>query len=365
MITKLLAHWELENKTLTANKEQITKQNNLNLQVILLAAMGIFSLVFLYSIYTPTDSGYGQLSMAYLLIDLLAGFIYILMKIFPKTNSLYSIYSVYTISIVYCAIVSGILSPNYVSVTILAILFQIPILFLDKSWRLNLFMILGSLSYLMMIIPFKDSALFIDEVVNTIVFSTISIIIGSFVRQAKIENFIIKEELDVFAHYDGLTGVYNRRKLFEDLYKHEKEKIVGIAMVDVDYFKRYNDTYGHQKGDECLKAITRIFLNYQVQYNMGAYRYGGEEFIILFRGITKQQISNIAYEILKEIENMNWEHSTSKFEKVTASIGISFVEDDNEGYEAVISKADKAMYVSKTKGRNRVTTFTEELKREI
>lgn len=222
-------------------------------------------------------------------------------------------------------------------------------------------MVFGTAIYLVVIFFCKDKSLLVDEVINATSFATLAMIIGAFARQVKLENISVKEKLKRMAYVDALTGISNRRKLFEDLQEHGSS-VTAISMVDVDYFKRYNDTYGHQKGDECLKAIVQCLLGFETHNQVSAYRYGGEEFVVLFREPSKELVCNISDGIRIRVEAMNYEHSSSELQKVTISMGVCFVDENNtESYEAIISKADMALYTAKSQGRNCVVTYHDSL----
>lgn len=160
---------------------------------------------------------------------------------------------------------------------------------------------------------------------------------------------------------DSLTELYNRRyfdnhlpRMIEDSLK--KSKPLSFILLDIDFFKKVNDTYGHLSGDEVLKKIAKMII---VRPTDLVARYGGEEFAIVMPNTTIQKAANIAERIRKDIEAHKFEFAGVE-EKVscTISIGISMVEpEDNQ--EKLISRADKALYHVKYNGRNRVVVFIE------
>ncbi len=351
----------LENKVLKNNGEMVAQQNKFTLQAILLSGAIIFISAFLGSILSTSavSAGYGKLSIFYLIISAVAAIIFFIISVFPNINQYFIIYLTYTIVFCYCTFTSALVSSNYVSVAILSIIFQIPILFLDKSIRINLFVILGTSLYLTFIFFFKKRDLLVDEIFNCIIFAFTGIIMGTFTRYAKMENISVKAELNHLVYFDGLTEIYNRRKLFDDLQNDQfKKEITGIGILDVDFFKKYNDTYGHQQGDKCLKSIINCIAAFNFESNFSIYRYGGEEFVVLFKNTSKERITTIADTIRLGVESMNIDHKSSDLKKVTISIGIALVSAENfEGYEQTISNADLALYTSKSKGRNCVTFY--------
>lgn len=164
---------------------------------------------------------------------------------------------------------------------------------------------------------------------------------------------------------DALTGLYNRRGLITYIeninVKNNLNKKYAIFMIDVDYFKLYNDGYGHIKGDEILFKIGECLNNICKKDFVG--RYGGEEFIIIFSYDNENEIDILANKIKKSIIELNIEHKYSKIsDKITLSIGICSKFIRKEDISKAIIKADKALYKTKENGRNNYTkvSFKEE-----
>lgn len=163
------------------------------------------------------------------------------------------------------------------------------------------------------------------------------------------------------SNIDGLTCISNRRhfeEVFDRTWKQaiRLSKPVSIIMCDIDNFKAYNDTYGHQEGDECLKMLART-LNETLQRPLDMIaRYGGEEFIVVLPDTTLDGANHIAERMRERIESLKIIHEASKTaDVVTISLGVSSViptQDSN--HEALISAADRALYKAKESGRNRV-----------
>lgn len=170
--------------------------------------------------------------------------------------------------------------------------------------------------------------------------------------------------LELKANIDGLTGIYNRRFFNEFLKKQwvqmiEQSQPISLIIFDIDYFKKYNDTYGHLAGDNCLKAISSALQQYnENQFNLFA-RYGGEEFCIILLQRSKKEALTIAEEIRKKVLELKIPHKNSTINKyVTVSIGVATIIPSRDTTpETLISFADKALYTSKEKGRNCVTVY--------
>ena len=155
------------------------------------------------------------------------------------------------------------------------------------------------------------------------------------------------------AYYDGLTAVYNRNK-FDEIIEEEMHRIkrykhpLSIAIIDIDHFKNFNDTYGHLIGDEVLIMLAQT-LNNKIRDTDTFARWGGEEFVILFTETTIENTKIIAENLRKSIEDL--EHKVAG--KITVSFGITqYIEDDS--LETMFKRCDEALYLAKDQGRNRV-----------
>lgn len=171
---------------------------------------------------------------------------------------------------------------------------------------------------------------------------------------------IMEKQLEKLSFLDGLTGIANRRRFDEVLTKEWNRAIrhgnpVSLIMCDVDFFKRFNDTYGHQEGDECLKKVAgSIDLSVNRSGDMTA-RYGGEEFVVLLPGTDMDGAIKVAEKIRKNIRALEIPHKESQVKFVTLSLGISTIIPNRKNNGAhLIAMADKALYEAKQNGRNRV-----------
>ncbi len=158
---------------------------------------------------------------------------------------------------------------------------------------------------------------------------------------------------------DGLTSVYNHR-FFIDRFENEIERAIrykyelSLIILDIDDFKKYNDTYGHLKGDNILINIANIMLNTMRKSDIVC-RYGGEEFTIILPNTNKKFAIIVAERLREKIENFNFSLTENQSSgKITVSIGVSTLSDDNKTIEQLIKKADNALYEAKGKGKNRV-----------
>ena len=161
------------------------------------------------------------------------------------------------------------------------------------------------------------------------------------------------KEVENKAYIDGLTGVYNRNK-FNELFTKELERVkrykepLSIAIIDIDHFKKFNDTFGHLVGDEVLVSMAQTVNKSTRETDIFA-RWGGEEFVIMFINTPSTKAKEAAEHIKDKIEAN--EHPTAG--KITASFGITEYK-DGDNLETVFKRCDDALYRAKENGRNRV-----------
>ena len=168
------------------------------------------------------------------------------------------------------------------------------------------------------------------------------------------------DELQQLSFLDSLTGIANRRQ-FDGTLKAawntalRYSRPIAIFMLDIDSFKNYNDTYGHQAGDDCLKAIGRLLSQKVRRASDLAARYGGEEFVVILQEPEQDKLLDFAQEIRKSVQGLGIEHKQSPYEKVTVSIGVACMIPTLEAEPAeLVEAADRALYQAKQMGRNRV-----------
>ncbi len=162
---------------------------------------------------------------------------------------------------------------------------------------------------------------------------------------------------------DALTGLYNRR-YFDDRVGHEIARTkrfgrdLALAMIDIDFFKHFNDTAGHPAGDRALATIGAIIRN-SVRETDLPFRYGGEEFVIILPETTAESATYVAERIRSAVEKQEFPgESAQPNGALTISIGVSMLRADCSNLEEFLSAADKALYKAKSIGRNRVVAYS-------
>lgn len=174
-------------------------------------------------------------------------------------------------------------------------------------------------------------------------------------------------ELERLSSMDGLTGIANRRS-FDIALEREwasalrNQTVITLILIDIDYFKPYNDTYGHLKGDECLSTVAKTLNSLATRPTDVFARYGGEEFVLIAPVTHIEGAKQIAENMKKGIEELSLEHKSSKVSDcLTISQGIATLIPTNElTCNDLINFADKALYEAKKSGRNRYIVYQAE-----
>ncbi len=167
-------------------------------------------------------------------------------------------------------------------------------------------------------------------------------------------------KLEELSMCDSLTGIPNRRFFEEALEKKHKEMqrdngTLAVVMIDIDFFKPYNDNYGHWKGDEALTQVARALKRSIKRPTDVAARYGGEEFIVILKNCDQEGAKKVANELVEAVRSLKIEHRFSKAsDYVTISAGLAFKEKESSiTKEELIKEADEQLYRAKESGRDK------------
>ncbi|MGX5221361.1 diguanylate cyclase [Pseudomonas segetis] len=173
------------------------------------------------------------------------------------------------------------------------------------------------------------------------------------------ERLKFEAQLQTLSQQDGLTGLFNRR-YFDSQLASEWRRLqrtgapLTLMMLDIDYFKAYNDQRGHLAGDDALRKVAEIMQDCLQREGDSACRYGGEEFAIILANTNAEGASHIAAQLHQKLDEARIKHLRSPFGRLTLSIGIASISADDEDLpDSLIERSDKALYQAKRDGRNR------------
>jgi diguanylate cyclase (GGDEF)-like protein len=189
-------------------------------------------------------------------------------------------------------------------------------------------------------------------------FEKFTILAAQFAFEAR--RIILYEKVEQMAITDGLTKAFAKRHMMERLAEEFERSSrhnfnLSFVMIDIDYFKNYNDTYGHLVGDVVLKEIVKLIKNNTREVDLIG-RFGGEEFCIILPETNKEEALLVS-ERIREIVEKHKFRAYDEMTDVSVSIGIATYPDDCNTAEDLIENSDKALYMAKSRGRNKVCTY--------
>lgn len=193
------------------------------------------------------------------------------------------------------------------------------------------------------------------------------IIFTSLLFGMNVQNLLTRQDLHKtykLATTDGLTGLYNHRYFQEKMVNKietakRKEDSFSLLLIDIDFFKKFNDTYGHRAGDAVLIQVSRI-LQKNVRKNDIVFRYGGEEMCVILDQTKTDEALNIAHKLVEAVASTDFlidEEAKNKTVRVTISAGVSSFPEHGQSVQGLIEFADQGLYRAKKGGRNRVGSF--------
>ncbi|MFA6857100.1 MAG: diguanylate cyclase [Treponema sp.] len=345
------------------NKERIREYN---CAMFKNSALLLFLLMTLLVIFTFFFSELKRGRIVYFISAVSGGLMYLFAFLFLEKRTITPLpfhYILYTISLwMACEDTFFLNSAEGSAVAFCGIILIFSILTIDYFYRINIYIIGVTIIFVLCAYYFKPKLSAFSDITNSILFCILSITIGRISRESKISDFENQRICRIERNFDTLTGIPNRRSLFEALAESEKticpDPYTGAIMIDIDNFKTYNDTYGHQAGDKILKQIGCFLRDYGVDFKFDIFRYGGEEFLAMIRDSDDSRLTTLAENIVKTIRDLKIPYKVSQPKIITISAGCSFLkEDGHRHYERLIQQADTALYSAKNSGRNRAARY--------
>ena len=264
-------------------------------------------------------------------------------------SGLYIGFSVFFLLAIYLSVVH---SPHMRATILLCAFCIMPLGFIDDPRRMDMFVAFWLVLHTILAFYLKPQYA-LSDTINSLIFSIFGCFIGNRMIWTRLENYDARRLLTIEKETDVLTGLSNRRKLFEILTVLETadaEKPSGIFMVDIDHYKEFNDLHGHAAGDKCLSRFGELMAKFMHNFRLHFYRYGGEEFVVMAYGYDGKELFSIAESLRIAVQSMDLDGH-----QITVSIGVAYCGDESIlNYEKVIDRADKAAYAAKRTGRNRV-----------
>ncbi len=295
------------------------------------------------------------------------GGICMVLYLFSKVEKLrkYALIWIYTEFVALYVLVfylSVIVSPDRAAASILVLLTIVPITFIDRPERVISADVLMYLIHTVFAYMYKESSLGNLDMINCLVAVVVGCFCGVYVLETKLQNFNLARLLAYEKETDVLTTLGNRRKLVQTIFAIEKGEMAepnGVMLFDIDFFKQYNDKFGHQAGDMCLRAFGMMLKEEEWGAKTTFYRYGGEEFVGFLWDVDEQTLAGVAEKIREKTSEIALQQGN-----ITTSIGYVYCNDPSlTSYEKWIGRADKAVYVAKKRGRNCAVAYEENMER--
>lgn len=268
---------------------------------------------------------------------------------------------------VHATFINNLLNQDSINISTIPFYIQIVSVFfvssLISSFNIKLKLSFGIIIYIVISAIFISITYYSLLIYNTwfSLIPAVSALVGQFISSSLIIRFNIKNRISALmkaAYIDKLTGIPNRRRFDEELLERWDKAVIhdisiAIILIDIDNFKKYNDTYGHQMGDVCLTKVAQTINKETRQYDLCA-RYGGEEFVIL---CSTSNLNIMCSRINKAVENLSIPHEKNVKGVVTISMGAILCNPHKQSCtpKSIIELADKGLYESKEKGRNTYT----------
>lgn len=346
------------NRLSSCNRNAIDEYNYKTLSTLLPIGWGL-SLLPLAAV--PFSNTKADAIPAYLLTFSAFFALFVLFKIrYMRKYTLIGLYASFSVLFLFGMYLSVIHSPNMRATILLGGFGIIPLSFIDNPRRIGLFSFFWLVAHTALASYLKPQYA-LDDTINCLCAAVLGYYLGKTMVLVRLESFESGRLLVIEKETDVLTGLSNRRKLFDTLAHLETtdaEKPSGILMLDIDRFKELNDNYDHAAGDRCLGRFGEVMKDYMQNYRLHFYRYGGEEFVALVYGYSEKEIFSIAEELRIALQNTDIDGR-----RLTVSIGVAYCgEEQVENYDKVIERADNAAYEAKQLGRNRVCMEQDEVR---
>ncbi len=346
------------------------KDNNRSISKFLVYVGSVtMFILFLVSLVFP------ELALFRKVYAIFTGIFVVLSLLTIKKELVPSIVLLYLSCMSYCALGYGLAFayPTEKSAIIHIIFILLPLLFADNSIRVFIYTLFMATLYIVLGHFIQSPNIQFAEMYNTISLFFITNAIQWIINKGRLKGYLAtvtsnelilslnkaEEELKVLSSVDTLTGLKNRRSLYEEfniISKNTSKELSGVLLMDIDFFKALNDKFGHTMGDKFLHEFGKLLLDFETKYSLKSFRFGGEEFVILFWNSSKEDILRICEEIRTSTSRINCGQNYP----VTISIGVVYTHGVNTtSTDTLIDYADSATYIAKKTGRNKIVCWND------
>jgi diguanylate cyclase (GGDEF)-like protein len=344
------------NELYNSYKNKIIETNDKVLTILVVSAISIFGILALISLF---DNNLRYLTNIYLFTFVLLLLFFISDYYNGKSSFIYSRIRV-ILFIITCmsfgAYIGAISNIDNAAVMINVIMICVSIAFINPLYEIYLINALTGIIFLYFSFHNKSYYLFHYDFVNFISSYILTSIISYIVLYLRFELIYEEIEISKLSAIDELTNLYNRKKLYKILENNFNKNNSSLAILDIDDFKKINDTYGHLVGDECLKQLGELLIKFHKDYDVSVARFGGEEFVVTSSNYNYEEFCKTINILREKIEEKIFITEDLKL-FITVSIGTSNLDSNTKDYIQLLSFADIALYDAKNNGKNQTKRY--------
>lgn len=251
----------------------------------------------------------------------------------------------------YSLIFSIFSQPNQYAVSFATTVFIAPFLFIDRSFRLNIFAVIVEIFFVHFSWTVKPHEIAVMDILNSLSFCLGGFFVCSFLIHMRVHDLLLKKSIQNEADFDGLTTLFTKTAFTKSVQQFisKNGKSGTLFVIDIDDFKKINDTYGHLTGDSVIQSIANcIKRSFRSSDFIG--RFGGDEFVVFVPESAKGKVAEIkASNLIDMVKETVFLPGQKK--SATISIGVAIPSDESEKYSTLFNKADKALYEAKKSGK--------------
>ncbi len=361
-VSLLLSRYKEERRFLEDNQTEVARLNDQMLRSLVTIGIVVLAGLIVVSLFIPS---YERLTLIYTCPWLVSTVLFMMYSKPRSYNAILCGMYIYSLTMfVFTVYLSAVITPTGGASSIIGFFLLVPLVIIDDSLRTYFVLVIYYGLFVASSFLVKPSNIALDDMVTGGAYIIIGSVVGEYMKHVRLTNIDGRRRIKLISEYDELTGLPNRHRMVEFLQEHRmmdcSDPITGVIMLDVDFFKRYNDSYGHIEGDQCLMHIANCLKRASEAYGMEFFRYGGEEFIAFNRDMDDEGLAACAKSITHAITDLAIPFKASPFGCVTVSAGFSeSVSCKAVICEDLIHKADMALYRAKANGRNMVIGFSD------
>lgn len=347
------------NELYARHENNIARNNRKMLSTLTLTSALVSLVLFILSFISHTIQATQWL---YLLFCVCSLALYAAVRFFKPTHNrtiYFLFYLAYTLLFSFAVIMGALLQPEYNATTICVFLVALPLLIIDRPWRITLFCFIALLTFIALLFVRTQTAVRNMDIINSISFFILGAAFTRYVLRGKVNEMQLLDQMRRQRDTDSLTQLLNRGAA-EEYITRLLENVAApstMVIVDVDNFKKLNDTYGHTYGDSVLSSVATL-LKSSLRCTDCVCRLGGDEFLLFVPDIPSEEWAKEKATYLLEAAALLPQPADARL-RLSLSIGLAFSPRQGETFATLYKHADTALYIAKNQGKNQWAVFTE------